>query len=169
MAYEIPEYVDTQEQAILAVASAVKGEQVAGGDGSVNTALDVLADALAGENVQVPQTQQGAILALAQYVSGGGGGGGGDASTATVTYTLTGGKSDLYVEAAIAVEDESGKHSYSNYQTEETSGSFTVLLYGGRAFAVIGESIITVVSGDAEADGDMLIITGDCTVTVAPD
>lgn len=74
MAFTIPEYVDTQEQAILAVASAVKGEQVTGGDGSVNTALDILADALAGENVEVPMTQQGAILALAQYVGGGGGG-----------------------------------------------------------------------------------------------
>ena len=70
MSYTIPEYVDTQEQAILAVASAVKGEQVTGGDGSVNTALDILADALAGENVTVPMTQQGAILALAQYVAG---------------------------------------------------------------------------------------------------
>lgn len=70
MSYTIPEYVDTQEQAILAVASAVKGEQVTGGDGSVNTALDILADTLAGENVQVPMTQQGAILALAQYVDG---------------------------------------------------------------------------------------------------
>lgn len=75
MAYTIPEYVDTTEQAILAVASAVKGEQVTGGDGNVGTALDILADALAGENVQVPMTQQGAILALAQYVGGGGGGG----------------------------------------------------------------------------------------------
>lgn len=74
MAYTIPEYVDTPEQAILAVASAVKGEQVTGGDGSVNTALDILADALAGEDVEVPMTQQGAILALAQYVGGGGGG-----------------------------------------------------------------------------------------------
>lgn len=74
MAYTIPTSVDTQEQAILAVASAVKGEQVTGGDGSVNTALDILADALAGENVQVPMTNQGAILALAQYVGGGGGG-----------------------------------------------------------------------------------------------
>ena len=73
MAYTIPEYVDTQEQAILAVASAVKGEQVTGGDGNVGTALDILADALAGENVEVPMTQQGAILALAQYVGGGGG------------------------------------------------------------------------------------------------
>ena len=73
MAYTIPEYVDTPEQAILAVASAVKGEQVTGGDGSVNRALDILADALAGEDVEVPMTQQGAILALAQYVGGGGG------------------------------------------------------------------------------------------------
>lgn len=73
MSYTIPEYVDTQEQAILAVASAVKGEQVTGGDGSVNTALDILADALAGQDVEVPMTQQGAILALAQYVGGGGG------------------------------------------------------------------------------------------------
>lgn len=70
MSYTIPEYVDTQEQAILAVASAVKGEQVTGGDGSVNTALDILADALAGQDVEVPMTQQGAILALAQYVDG---------------------------------------------------------------------------------------------------
>lgn len=70
MSYTIPEYVDTPEQAILAVASAVKGEQVTGGDGNVGTALDILADALAGENVEVPMTQQGAILALAQYVAG---------------------------------------------------------------------------------------------------
>lgn len=74
MAYTIPTSADTSEQAILAVASAVKGEQVTGGDGSVNKALDILADALAGEDVEVPMTQQGAILALAQYVGGGGGG-----------------------------------------------------------------------------------------------
>lgn len=73
MAYTIPTSADTPEQAILAVASAVKGEQVTGGDGSVNKALDILADALAGEDVEVPMTQQGAILALAQYVGGGGG------------------------------------------------------------------------------------------------
>jgi len=73
MAYTIPTSADTTEQAILAVASAVKGEQVTGGDGSVNRALDILADALAGQDITVPMTQQGAILALAQYVGGGGG------------------------------------------------------------------------------------------------
>ena len=164
MAYTIPEYVDTTEQAILAVASAVKGEQVTGGDGNVGTALDILADALAGENVTVPMTNQGAILALAQYV-----GGGGDVSTATVTYTLTGGKSELFVEAAVAEEDESGKYSASYFQSEEASGSFTVLLFGGKASAAFGESLVTVVSGDAEADGPIVTIAGNCTVTVAPD
>lgn len=195
MSYTIPEYVDTQEQAILAVASAVKGEQVTGGDGSVNKALDILADALAGENVQVPMTQQGAILALAQYVAGmvkpegtititeNGEGidvaqyatadvsvsGGGDVSTATVTYTLTGGKSDLFVECACGRDTESGMFSAPGFQTEETSGSFTVLLYGGKAYATFGESLVTVVSGDAEVEGGEVLITGDCTLTIEPD
>ena len=197
MAYSIPEYVDTPEQAILAVASAVKGEQVTGGDGNVGTALDILADALAGENVQVPMTQQGAILALAQYVDGmvkpegtvtitenGEGidvaqyatadvsvsGGGGDVSTATVTYTLTGGKSDLSVEAAIAVEEESVMYSAPNFYSEEASGSFTVLLFGGNALVSVFESTVTVVSGDVEVFSDHLLgITGDCTITVASD
>lgn len=99
----------------------------------------------------------------------GGSGGGGDASTATVTYTLTGGKSNVYVEAAVANETEEGKCSYPFFQSEETSGSFTVFLFGGKAKAVFVESLVTVVSGDAELDGSMVIITGNCTVTIAPD
>lgn len=73
MSYTAPQYVDTKEQAILALASTIKGEAVTGGDGSVNRALDILADVLAEQDVQVPQTDAGAILALADYVSGGGG------------------------------------------------------------------------------------------------
>lgn len=75
MSYTAPQYVDTKEQAVLALASTIKGEAVTGGDGSVNRALDILADVLAEQDVQVPQTDAGAILALAGYVSGGGGGG----------------------------------------------------------------------------------------------
>jgi len=75
MSYTIPGYVDTNAQAILAIASAVKGEAVNATDGTVHGALDALADALAGHDIDVPQTSNGAILALAQYVSGGGGGG----------------------------------------------------------------------------------------------
>lgn len=78
MSYTAPQYVDTKEQAILALASTIKGEAVTGGDGSVNRALDILADVLAEQDVQVPQTDAGAILALADYVSGSGGGGGED-------------------------------------------------------------------------------------------
>lgn len=74
MSYTAPQYVDTKEKAVLALASTIAGEdKTALGDGSVNTALDVLADVLAGQDVEVPQTNAGAILALAQYVGGGGG------------------------------------------------------------------------------------------------
>lgn len=71
MSYTPPTYVDTKAQAILALASVVADEdKTALGDGSVNRALDVLADVLADSDVQVPQTNAGAILALAQYASG---------------------------------------------------------------------------------------------------
>lgn len=166
MAYTIPDYVDTKEQAVLALASTIADEDKSAlGDGSVNRALDVLADTLAGENVDVPQTNAGAILALAQYV----GGGGGDASTATVTYTLTGGKSDVYIFGAIGSGTESDRCAYAFFQSDEVSGSFTALLFGGKALLEVTESYVTVVSGDAEADGGTLTITGDCTLTIEPD
>lgn len=75
MSYTAPQYVDTKEQAVLALASVIADEdKTALGNGSVNKALDVLADVLAQQDVQVPQTNAGAILALAQYAQGGGGG-----------------------------------------------------------------------------------------------
>ncbi len=71
MSYTPPTYVDTKSQAILALASVIADEdKTALGDGSVNRALDVLADVLADSDVQVPQTNAGAILALAQYAGG---------------------------------------------------------------------------------------------------
>ena len=168
MSYSPPQYVDTKAQAILALASTIADEdKTMLGDGSVNRALDVLADTLAGENVEVPQTNAGAILALAQYV--GGGGGGGDVSTATVTYTLTGGAGDLFVECANGQEIEgSGMCSYPFYQKDGASeGSFTALLYGGKASAYFGDYTVTVVSGDAELEDGEVVITGDCTLSLA--
>lgn len=83
MSYTAPQYVDTKEQAILALASTIADEDKGAlGDGSVNRALDVLADVLAQQDVTVPQTNAGAILALAQYAQGGGG-----SSTQTLTVT----------------------------------------------------------------------------------
>lgn len=82
MSYTIPSTVQTKAEAVLAVASAIADEDMgARYDGTVNTSLDVLADVLAAQDVDVPQTNAGAILALAQYAHGGGGGG----STVDVT------------------------------------------------------------------------------------
>lgn len=74
MSYTIPTTVQTKAEAVLAVASAIADEDMgARYDGTVNTSLDVLADVLAAQDVDVPQTNAGAILALAQYAHGGGG------------------------------------------------------------------------------------------------
>lgn len=70
MSYSPPAYVDTKEQAILALASTIAETDKTGlGDGSINKALDILADVMAESDVEVPQTDAGAILALAQYAS----------------------------------------------------------------------------------------------------
>lgn len=83
MSYTIPTTVQTKAEAVLAVASAIADEDMgARYDGTVNTSLDVLADVLAAQDVDVPQTNAGAILALAQYAHGGGG-------TSTQTLTVT--------------------------------------------------------------------------------
>lgn len=75
MSYTIPTSVQTKAEAVLAVASAIADTDMgARYDGTVNTSLDVLADVLAAQDVDVPQTNAGAILALAQYAHGGGGG-----------------------------------------------------------------------------------------------
>lgn len=125
MAYTIPTSADTPEQAILAVASAVKGEQVTGGDGSVNRALDILADALAGENVQVPMTQQGAILALAQYVDGM------VKPEGTITITENGEGIDVaqYATADVSVSGGGGGASTQTLTVTKGNESNTVSVY----------------------------------------
>lgn len=168
MAYTIPEYVDTQEQAILAVASAVKGEQVTGGDGSVNTALDILADALAGENVTVPMTDQGAILALAQYVGGGGGGGGESVEFGIVlsvdgemSATFYGRMADYISDQTIPAEPESTDFDYfvstvsagavvQYYPPENYDvASFGLYLFTSKDNFIAGDEGISIVPEDA--------------------
>ena len=128
MAYTIPEYVDTREQAILAVASAVKGEAVTGGNGTVNRALDILTDVLAGEDIDVPQTDAGAILALASYVSGGGGG------PQTTDVYLWNEDTGLGAHGVTSVKYLSGTDSHEEAQfegiTDEVGGT---TIYGVKA------------------------------------
>lgn len=71
MTYTAPNDLFTSEEAILSLASSIADEDRTNlGNGTINGALDVLADALAERNVEVPPMNAGAILALAQYASG---------------------------------------------------------------------------------------------------
>lgn len=95
MSYTIPDGIQTKADAVLAVAGVIADEDKGAlGDGSVNTALDVLADVLAGQNVEVPQTNAGAILALADYVGGGGG-----AQSYPITVNVTGGTVEFITDS----------------------------------------------------------------------
>lgn len=169
MSYTAPQYVDTKEQAILALASTIKGEAVTGGDGSVNRALDVLADVLANQDVQVPQTDAGAILALADYVSGGGGGSS-DFTTATVTFANNTSPSMVPFRAYIAIPEVT---EFGIASVVVDSGEYTIALYKGCTFGGVVapnvSSIDVTTTGDAtwDSDNSYLTITGDCTITIS--
>lgn len=159
MSYTAPQYVDTKEQAILALASTIKGEAVTGGDGSVNRALDILADVLAEQDVQVPQTDAGAILALAQYVSGGGGGSGTvedvylwNYNTDTLNemrpdsvFYLSGYADGNFVNTSLEFEDA---------QTTYSSGGVDTTIYGVRVKAVPAGAALSI-GFDGEYSADM--------------
>lgn len=130
MSYTPPTYVDTKEQAILALASTIADEDKrALGNGSVNRALDVLADVLAGRNIDVPQTNAGAILALAQYVTGGGGGGG-TAHSITCKRIVdmeTGETEDIPSRVSVAVLGENGWEQAENPEYIDEAIGGTIL------------------------------------------
>ena len=156
MSYTPPTYVDTKAQAILALASVVAdADKTNLGDGSVNKALDVLADVLAESDVQVPQTNAGAILALAQYASGmikpegtititenGEGidvaqyasadvsvsGGGGDLTTAAISLTLPN-SNLLYVSFPTTYDDET--EPFSMVANVMQTADMDIVLYKG--------------------------------------
>lgn len=134
MSYVIPEGIQTRDKAVLAVASVIADEDKSAlGDGSVNTALDVLADTLAGQNVEVPQTNAGAILALADYV---GGGGGAQKHQIIVSEGSQGGNIGFYVRDA-------------------TTGQWTVPvteLEGGAPFVIKEEDGIALTESNISAD-----------------
>lgn len=157
MSYTAPQYVDTKEQAILALASTIKGEAVTGGDGSVNRALDILADVLAEQDVQVPPMNAGAILALAQYVSGGGGSS--DFTTAKLTFQKPAGAPLVCAYAGV-----DGVYTL----TQDESGEIDVILYKGKAVAKCSAPGDISVSGDVTSDGGgMFTITGDGSITIS--
>ena len=193
MSYTAPQYVDTKEQAVLALASTIAGEdKTALGNGSVNKALDVLADVLAQQDVSVPQTNAGAILALAQYASGmvkpegtititenGEGidvaqyatadvsvsGGGGDFSTCTVKIT-----NESTKDFIIAVPNLYGAQLYSGVDSADMDGSdFEIVLYSGNGISVLMSTEVVPPTpsgtGGVEVNNGSIYITGDGTLT----
>lgn len=126
MSYTIPTSVQTKAEAVLAVASAIADEDMgARYDGTVNTSLDVLADVLAAQDVDVPQTNAGAILALDQYAHGGGGGG----TVELQIYEIynDGPLSTLYFTA----EDSTGNQLTITPHSDEETSWFTVEVAAG--------------------------------------
>ena len=169
MSYTAPQYVDTKEQAILALASVIADEDKGAlGDGSVNKALDVLADVLANQDVQVPQTNAGAILALADYVSGGGGSS--DFTTAHVTFIASSGSHIVRENINICTFlEEGGNAASSPLPMRAPSGStleVDAILYKGNAVLLLPQDV-TATSGAIASLGDgMYMISGDCSLTV---
>lgn len=172
MAYTAPQYVDTKEQAILALASTIKGEAVTGGDGSVNKALDILADVLAEQDVQVPQTDAGAILALAQYVSGGGGGSS-DFTTAQVTITYEHEETGSDSGILLPVAEEAAPPFILEAEAHVFKAEFTlddpvqVILYKGRCVATYFGTGTVTTSGNVTYQSHNFTITGDCSITIS--
>lgn len=168
MSYTAPQYVDTKEQAILALASVIADEDKGAlGDGSVNRALDVLADVLANQDVQVPQTDAGAILALADYVSGGGGGGSSDFTTAHVTVT-----SDVVVNGSIfqvcTFAEQGGMALSVPYPVGSgTTLEFDVILYKGGAGIMVNATVTATSGAIQEMNVGFYQITGDCSITIS--
>lgn len=171
MSYTAPQYVDTKEQAILALASTIKGEAVTGGDGSVNRALDVLADVLAEQDVQVPQTDAGAILALAQYVSGGGGGSS-DFTTAAVAFNLDGYTGLPFTFPVPVIDPNFGLVSYILSSDMDGDHPYDVVMYKGELLLenpVNGTRFAASTGSIVIQDDTAATITGDGTLTISND
>ena len=99
-----------------------------------------------------------------------GGGGECDFSTAEVTI-VTGNEMVYYITMASVVDDESlGKFLEAVHGISGDSTIYiTMPLYGGQALVYLDELYTITTSGDAtyDADASMIIVTGDCTITIS--
>ena len=164
MSYTIPSSVQTKAEAVLAVASAIADEDMgARYDGTVNTSLDVLADVLAAQDVDVPQTNAGAILALAQYAHGGGGGG---ASTQTLTVTKAS-ESDTVSVTTLSWADYIADNFDAEAEVQPDSTEGLVSVYSipvGAAFS----AGINRFPATLYADADMTVNIGTSNIGTLP-
>ena len=149
--------------------------------GTIAGAIDALNDALAGSDQDAASTIEDAVRLLGAHISqGGGGGGSSDFTTATVTLVGDGQEDSAYTifipYEYVTENPEESAADTAQYVTGELTSEMTVILYKGVAFAYVyygafldigsGLQDATVsVTGNAEADGNFVTITGDCTIT----
>jgi len=107
--------------------------------------------------------------------SGGGGGGGGSSDFSTAEVTVTGADSStIFGGMATVIEypDEDIAGTYGSWEAEE-DGVFPVVLYKGYCYGTLQTFGTPTATGNANitpAGGDNvynIVITGDCTITVA--
>lgn len=104
--------------------------------------------------------------------SSGGGGGSSDVSLATVTIINSTPEYELSGSGAVFAPNPYVEPPFigstGNFIVPNGSESreIQVLLYKGKAQIQFWDATILSATGDAEADGDMAQITGDCTLTI---
>lgn len=96
-----------------------------------------------------------------EYVEFGGGGGSSDFSTATITLINQG--SEVYT--AIPVATDNGIN-ISNYPFPTGTNTYLMPLYKNRLAVFSSDDIIAEVSGSATYADGVLVVTGDCTITL---
>ena len=90
------------------------------------------------------------------------GGGSSDFSTATVT-VINNTQAELYFLGSYLKSDRSAYISEASIGTSNA----TILLYKNKAETFLDAEATITVSGDVAIDEDLLIVTGDCTITVS--
>lgn len=108
-------------------------------------------------------------IAIARKLSGGGGGGGSsDFSTAKITIASGLTRWVMAFSLPIIVEELDDLIGNLEISKEEYSAPLSVVLYKGQCTgAVYTEDGTISVSGNATFDGEEIIITGDCTITIS--
>ena len=93
-------------------------------------------------------------------------GGGGSSDFSTATMTVTGGTPVIYMATIIDMAEYGVVGSYPT--NTELSSPYTIILYKGKAYVSIDATIASI-SGDASVDQitGMLVVTGDCTITIS--
>ena len=167
MSYTLPTDIQTKSDAILALASTIADTDKTNlGDGSVNKALDVLADVLAQQDVSVPQTNAGAILALAQYASGM------VKPEGAITITENGEGIDVaqYATADVSVSGGGGGDFTTATLTLTTPNSYQVhVVFPSFADYGEGEAFATAVDASMSGEMGMVLYKGACIVDIALD